>query len=329
MTSPTRVNEIAEDHKPIVGNCRIAARFAGGCKAFARRAIGRYKPGMTRLIDLLSALPFEWARYEFMRNALVAVVLVSPLFALMGTLVVNNRMAFFSDAMGHASLTGLGLGVLLGLADPLPALVGFAMLLAIGILAIHRITRSPMDAIISLCMSFSIALGVVLLSRGGNFSRFSRYLIGDLLSITPAEIGWLALTLLVVGGGILFFYNRILLIGINGALARSRGLGIWRIQILFVASIVLVVTMNIGWVGILIINSLLILPAAASRNLAGNTRQYVLLAVAIALAAGISGLLVSYYLDTAAGATIVLVAMGLFFVTLAAGAWARTRPRRQ
>jgi len=304
---------------------------ANGCARVANllhvRPAARISRGMTCVMDLLSALPFEWARYEFMRNALVAVVLVSPLFAVMGTLVVNNRMAFFSDAMGHASLTGLGLGVLFGLADPLLALVGFAMLLALGILVLHRLTRSPMDTIISLCMSFSIALGVVLLSRGGNFNRFSRYLIGDLLSITPAEIAWLALTLLVVGGGLLLFYNRILLIGVNGSLARSRGLNIWWIQVFFVAAIVLVVTMNIGWVGILIINSLLILPAAASRNLAGNTRQYVLLAVAIALVSGVSGLLISYYSDTAAGATIVLVAMGIFFITLAAGAIASSRRR--
>jgi len=244
------------------------------------------------------------------------VILVSPLFALIGTLVVNNRMAFFSDAIGHASLTGIGLGVLLGLADPLFALVGFALLLGVGILALHRMTRASMDTIISLSMSFSIALGVVLLSHGGNFNRFSRYLIGDLLSITPQEIAWLFLTLVIVGGGLLFFYNRILLIGINDSLARSRGLNTWWIQVFFVASIVMVVTMNLSWVGILIINSLLILPAAAARNLAGNTRQYVLFAVAIALVSGVCGLLISYYSDTASGATIVLVAMGLYFLTL-------------
>jgi len=253
-----------------------------------------------------------------MRNAMVAVILVSPLFAIMGTLVVNNRMAFFSDAIGHASLTGLGLGVLLGLADPLVALVGFSMLLGLGILVLHRVTRSSMDTIISLCMSFSIALGIVLLSRGGNFSSFSRYLIGDLLSITPEEIGWLFLTLVLVGGGLLLFYNRILLVGINDALARSRGLSIWWIQVFFVAAIVMVVTMNLSWVGILIINSLLILPAAAARNLAADTRQYVIFSVAIALVSGVSGLMLSYYWDTASGATIVLVAMGAYLLTLAA-----------
>jgi len=278
---------------------------------------------VSQLIDLLAGLPFEWARYEFMRNALVAVILVSPLFALMGTLVVNNRMAFFSDAIGHASLTGLGLGVLLGLADPLLSLIGFALVLGVGILALQRITRASMDTIISLSMSFSIALGVVLLSRGGNFNRYSHYLIGDLLSITPGDIGWLCLTVLVVGGGLLYFYNRILLIGLNDSLARSRGLNSWWAQMLFVSSIVMVVTMNLSWVGILIINSLLILPAAAARNLAGNTRQYVLCAIAIALCSGVCGLLISYYADTASGATIVLVAMGFYFLTLAVKALRR------
>ena len=98
-------------------------------------------------------------------------------------------------------LTGIGLGVLLGLADPLFALVGFALLFGVGILALHRVTRASMDTIISLGMSFSIALGVVLLSRGGSFNRYSHYLIGDLLSITPREIGWLCVTVVIVAMG--------------------------------------------------------------------------------------------------------------------------------
>lgn len=269
------------------------------------------------MTDFLSCLPFDWARYEFMRNALVAVVVASPLFALMGTLVVNNRMAFFSDAIGHASLTGIGLGVLLGMGDPLVALVGFALLLGVGILAMQRATRASMDTVISLSMSFSIALGVVLLSRGGNFNRYSHYLIGDLLSITPREIGWLLLTAVAVGAGLLVFYNRILLVGANESLARSRGLRVWWTQVLFVSAIVMVVTMNLSWVGILIVNSLLILPAAAARNIAGSTRQYAAYAVAISLASGICGLLVSFYANTASGATIVLVAMGFYLLTLA------------
>jgi len=271
---------------------------------------------MNLLHALLSRLPFEWAQFAFMHHALIAVLIISPLFALIGTLVVNNRMAFFSDAIGHASLTGLGLGVILGLADPLWALVGFAVLLGVGIFALQRFTRSTMDTVISLSMCVSIALGVVLLSRGGNFNRYSSYLIGDLLSITPREIAQLLVTSLLVGGGLLFGYNRILLIGLNESLAGSRGRSTWWPQMLFCATIALVVTMNLSWVGILIINSLLVLPAAAARNLASDTRQYILLAVAISLFCGVVGLIASFYANTASGATIVLVAAGCYIATL-------------
>jgi len=265
---------------------------------------------------LIGSLPFAWAQFAFMRTALLAVLIVSPLFALMGTLVVNNRMAFFSDAIGHASLTGIGLGVLLGMADPLVALVAFALFLGLGIVALQRVTHAAMDTVISLSMSGSIALGVVLLSRGGNFNKFSHYLVGDLLSITPGEIGQLALTSFFVGGGLLLGYNRILLIGLNESLARSRGLSLWWTQMLFCAAVVMVVTMNLSWVGILIINAMLIVPAAGARNLAANARQYLFYAIGIGLFSGVAGLIASYYANTATGASIVLVAMGCYLATL-------------
>jgi zinc transport system permease protein len=266
--------------------------------------------------ELIGRLPFEWAQYGFMRTALLAVIVVSPLFALMGTLVVNNRMAFFSDAIGHASLTGIGLGVLLGLANPFWALLGFGLILGVAIISLQRFTRSTMDTVISLSMSFSIALGVALLSRGGNFNKFSRYLIGDLLSVTPGEVGQLLLTTLIVGGALVLAYNRILLVGLNESLARSRGLSPWWTQMLFCAAVVMVVIMNLSWVGLLIVNSLLIVPAAGARNIANNARQYVLYAVGIALFSGVVGLIASFYANTATGASIVLVAIGCFVVTL-------------
>ncbi len=279
---------------------------------------------MNLLHTIISRLPFEWAQYEFMRNALLAVIIAGPLFGLIGTLVVNNRMAFFSDAIGHASLTGLGLGVLLGMADPIWALIAFALLLGVGILALQRFTRSPMDTVISLSMCFSLALGVVLLSHGGSFNRFSSYLIGDILSITPREIGQLLVTSVLVGGGLLLGYNRILLIGLNPTLARSRGRSAWWPQMFFCTAIALVVTMNLGWVGILIINALLVLPAAAARNIAHDARQYAVFAAGISLLSGIAGLIASFYMNTATGATIVLVAMGCFAATLCVK-WVRAR----
>ena len=266
--------------------------------------------------DLIARLPFEWTQFAFMRTALLAVLIVSPLFALIGTLVVNNRMAFFSDAIGHASLTGVALGVLLGLANPFWALLGFGLILGLGIISVQRLTGSTMDTIISLSMSFSIALGVALLSRGGNFNKFSHYLVGDLLSITEGDVRQLLLTTVLVGGGLLLAYNRILLVGLNESLARSRGLSAWWTQVLFCSAVVMVVVMNLNWVGLLIINSLLIVPAAGARNIAHNARQYVLYAAGIALFSGITGLIVSYYANTATGASIVLVAILCFLLSL-------------
>lgn len=271
---------------------------------------------MTLWHELVSRLPFDWTHYAFMRTALLGVLLVAPLFALMGTLVVNNRMAFFSDAIGHASLAGVALGVLLGLANPFWALLGFGLILGFGIISVQRLTRSTMDTVIALSMSFSIALGVALLSRGGNFNKFSQYLIGDLLSITSKEVGQLLLTTLIVGGGLLLAYNRILLVGLDESLARSRGLSAWWTQVLFCTAVVMVVVMNLNWVGLLIVNSLLIVPAAAARNLAHNARQYVLYAIGIGLISGVAGLIISYYADTATGASIVLVAIFWYLITL-------------
>jgi zinc transport system permease protein len=264
----------------------------------------------------ISALPFDWAEFGFMRNALLAVLVASPVFATMGTLVVNNRMAFFSEAIGHASLTGVGLGVLLGLADPQWALTGFALVLGAGILLARKLSGTAMDTIISLSMSFTIALGVVLLSRGGGFSKYTHYLVGDLLSITAEEVGRLTIACLCIAVWLCRGYNRVLFTGLNESLARSRGWSVMLTQIVFASAIVVLVTMNLRWVGILIVNSMLILPAAAARNVAVNTRQYVAISIVVAVVSGVAGLMISYYAGTATSAMVVLCMMACFGFTM-------------
>ena len=261
---------------------------------------------------LVGALPFDWAHYAFMQNALLAVMLVSPLLALLGCLVVNNRMAFFSEALGHSALTGVALGALIGLRDPLPAMIGFAVLLALAMWALRRHTAVPADTAIALVMAFVVALGVVLLSRGGGFSKYSRYLIGDLLTIAPAEVGGLAGLTAVAGTLWMIFFNAFFFAGLNPSLAASRGLAVGRLEVLFSVVVAVVVAVCIPWIGLLVFNSMLILPAAAARNLADGTRSYVLGAAAVAVLSGVLGLISSYYWNTATGATIVLWA-GLFF----------------
>ena len=252
-----------------------------------------------------------------MQNALLAVILIAPLFALIGCLVISNQMAFFSDAIGHAALTGIAIGALAGLADPLWAMLAFAIVLALLVSVMRRYSSASTDTIIGLTMAFAVALGVVLLSRGGGFARYSRYLIGDLLTIAPFEILRLALLLAIVAGVWLAFFNPLFLAGLNRSLARARGFPVWRLEAFFAVIVALVVTVTILWVGLLVINALLIVPAAAARNMARTMTAYVLGAVAISLLAGVLGLISSFYWGTATGATIVLWAMGFFILSLA------------
>lgn len=264
----------------------------------------------------LSALPFDWARYEFMRLALLAVLFVSPLLGALGTVVVANRMAFFSEAVGHAAFTGIALGVIFGLADPLWSMVAFALVLTLAITWVRRRGGLSSDTAIGLVMAFTVSLGIVILSRGGDFARYTNFLIGDMLAVSPADIAWLGFLALAVVLLFLFFFNRLLLVTLSPALARSRAKHAVAAELAFACLLAVVVTCALPWIGILVINALLILPAAAARNLAGNTAQFFGWALALALVAGVAGLLVSFYASTATGATIVLVAMGFYLLTL-------------
>jgi len=258
-------------------------------------------------------LPFAWAQHTFMKNALLAVILVSPVFAAMGTMVVNNKMAFFSDTIGHSALTGIAIGVLLGFQDPLLIMVMFSVLLAIAISVLKALASTSTDTIIGAVSATMVALGIVILTRGGGFNKFSRFLIGDLLSITPKEVLLLAFTL--VGVVLLWVgvFNKFLLVSVNPSLALSRGIPVRFVDTLFCITVAVIVTVSIQWVGILIINSLLILPAAAARNISRNMRQYHVITLLITLTSGTAGLLMSYYWSTATGATIVLFA-ALFYL---------------
>jgi zinc transport system permease protein len=253
-------------------------------------------------------LPFEWVHYDFMKNALLATCLITPLFALIGTMVINNRMAFFSDVLGHSALTGIAIGVIIGLANPLSALIAFAILLAIAFTVFKHITHASSDTVLGVFLATTVALGVVILSRGGGFSKFTVYLIGDILAVTPAQLKLLLLLLAVTVCYWLAAGNAMSLLCVNPSLARSRGLPIILIEISFAVLLAVVVSSSVQMLGILIINSLLILPAAAARNVATSMRSYTVWAIGISIVSGLIGLIFSYYWGTASGATIVLSA---------------------
>ena len=270
--------------------------------------------GLYNILDLL--LPFDWLAYDFMKNALLATLLITPLFGLLGTMVVNNKMSFFADALGHGAFTGIAIGLLVGSISPTLSATIFSIVFAIAITIIKNKGNSSTDTIIGVFSATAVALGLVLMSLNGNFNSFSSYLVGDLLSITGSEILLLFSVFVLIIILWSFIFNKLLIVSINSSLARSRGFNTLFIEMLFTITIAVIVTITVSWVGLLIINSLLVLPAAAARNISKNVRQYHFYSVIISLLSGIIGLVLSYYLNTITGATIALIASGFFFITL-------------
>lgn len=261
-------------------------------------------------------LPFSWSEYDFMKNAFLAILLIAPLFGLIGTMIVNNKMAFFSDALGHSALTGIAIGSILGISDPVISMIIFGIIFAYVIYSLKNKDISSNDTLISVFSSTSIALGLALLSKGGNFSKYSNFLIGDILSINQQDL----LTLVIVFVIVLVFWmllsNKLLLISVDSTIAKSKGVKIRLVESIFIIIVAITVMVSIKWVGVLIVNSLLILPAAASKNISRNIRQYSMYSVLFSCISGLSGLIISYYSKTASGPTIVLIAALIYFITV-------------
>lgn len=275
---------------------------------------------MTVWYKLVDLLPFEWANpgsMLFMKNALLAILVIAPLFGLLSTLVVQNRMSFFSDALGHSAFTGVAIGTLAGFSDSLWCAVAFALVFALLFTWVREKSSMKSDTIIGVFSSAAMALGIFLSTIGGqNFSKFNTLLIGDILSVEPIKIGLLALILLGVLALWGISFNGMLLSAAHPALAGSRGVSTFRDNALFTCAIAVVVTISMTWVGLLVINSLLVLPGALARNVSRSMPQYHLISVLSALFCGVAGLLSSYYWGTSSGATMTLYLAALFFLSL-------------
>lgn len=262
---------------------------------------------------ICDAIPLEIFHWRFMQNALLAVFIMAPLFGLMSTMVVSGKMSFFSDALGHSAFTGIAIGAICGFGAPTLFAVIFAVVFSLLFSFVRHKSMQAADTLIGVFSSTAVALGIFVATLGGNsFTKYNKYLIGDILSVTPAEIGMLAIVLVCVLIFWIISSNKLILSSVHPQLASSRGFSTFFVQTTFTTIIAVVVTLAISWVGLLIINSLLILPGAASRNIARNMKQFHLFSILFALIASIAGLCISYFLGSSAGAAICLVLALLF-----------------
>lgn len=266
--------------------------------------------------DICDFLSIEFLQWNFMKNALLAILIMSPLFGILSTMIVTGKMSFFSDALGHSAFTGIAIGCICGISAPTWVAVIFSIVFALLFSYVRCKSTHTADTLIGVFSSTAVALGIFVATfGGGSFTKYNAYLIGDILSVTPSEIGMLAIVLLAVFIFWIIFSNKITASSIHPVLSASKGISVNVVQTIFTTVIAVVVTLSINWVGLLILNSLLVLPGAASRNIAKNMQKYTLFSVIFALLAGVGGLILSYYLGASTGASICLILALLFIIT--------------
>ena len=252
-----------------------------------------------------------------MQRALLAALFLGPLCAFMGVFVTARRMAFFSDTISHAALTGVALGFWFGLADPTWPMVFVSLLVALAIMWLRENTDLLTDTIMALLLSSSVAVGVIILSLLKEFrGELHSYLFGDILFIGPQEV-WLAAAMFVVVGALLFWkLTSLTLLTAHEDMAQVCGVPVRKFNYLFVIVLTLAVALTIRLLGIILVTALIVIPAAAARSVSRNLRQQIVFSLVFGLLGSVGGTLLSYQLEVPCGPSIVLACVALFLGSL-------------
>lgn len=259
-----------------------------------------------------------------MQQAMAGLLLLSPLCAAMGVSIVNFRMAFFSDAISHSAFTGVALGLILGVSGE-ASMMGFGVLVGLLIVSVGRRSSLSKDTVIGVFFSGVIAFGLAVVSRDRQAARdVTRFLYGDILTTSDAQIWWLSLLFIVLMAFVVLGYNRMLMMGINQSVAQAHRVRVKLYQYLFAGLVSIVVIFAVWAVGVFLVTALLIVPAATGRNLARSAGGMFWWAVGVSLISAVSGLVISAqpWAGTATGATVVLVSCVFFLASLLPGAFA-------
>jgi zinc transport system permease protein len=260
--------------------------------------------------------------YPFITRGIFAAILLAPLLGGLSHVVVARRMAFFSSVIGHGALTGLTLGLLLGASPDTPwiGMLGFCVMLGIGISYVKR--RSPLspDTLIGVFMALTLGLGVCLLvaaTKTFNVHQIEGLMFGSLLTVTDLDLLVLLVGSVVIGALVAWRYNALLLDSLDTRLAATARVDTTFVEYAFVVLLTAAIVVSLKIVGALLVEALVVVPAAAARNVARTARGYWLFSIAIALVSGVAGIFVSSAWAVPTGGAVVLTLSAAFFVTLA------------
>ena len=279
-------------------------------------------PDLSWLFHLASFFPLEGMDMRFMQQALVALVLLAPMTAALGVQVVQYRMAFFSDAVGHSAFAGVALGLLFGV-HPHLAMPLFGLAVGLLIMFMQRSSALPSDTVIGVVFSAVVAGGLAVISREHAIARdVQQFLYGDILTISEGDIHFLLALFLLFLLFELLAFNNLLYASASGTIARAHGIRAALCEYLFAALLALVAMFSVWGVGVLLVTALLIVPAAAARSLALSACGMFWWSIAIGLMSALGGLVLSMqpWMRAATGACVILVGCACFVVSLAVAA---------
>jgi zinc transport system permease protein len=266
-------------------------------------------------------LPSDF-QYPFLVRGLLCILIIAPVLGGMSHLVVTRRMAFFSAALGQAAITGVAIGLLLGepLNAPYGGMFGFCLLATLTMVYVKRHATLPPDTLIGVFHALTLGLGLCLLvalTRQFNVHQVEAVLFGSLLTVTDADLLLLLVVGVIVAAMVARSYNSILLDSLSPPLASVSGARSAFLEYFFALMLTLIIVVSLKIIGALLVEALVIVPAAAARNVVRGTRRYLVFSVLIAFLAGAGGLAVSTRFLVPTGGAVVLAVTGLFFLTLA------------
>ncbi|GAB3466908.1 zinc ABC transporter permease subunit ZnuB [Azotobacter salinestris] len=253
---------------------------------------------------------------DFLLNALLAGLALALVAGPLGSFVVWRRMAYFGDTLSHAALLGVAVGLLLDVSPTLAVIAG-CLLLAVLLVALQQRQALASDTLLGILAPSTLSLGLVVLSFMDDVRiDLMSYLFGDLLAVGPADLAW------ILGGSALVLlllvplWRPLLAITVHEELARVEGLPVAGIRLALMLLIALVIAVAMKIVGVLLITSLLIIPAASAQRHARTPEQMAAGASVLGVVAVCAGLSLSWFQDTPAGPSIVVSAASLFLASL-------------
>ncbi len=259
--------------------------------------------------------------HAFMVRGMMAALIVGPVLGAMGTVVVTRKLAFFTQTVGNASLTGVALGLLFG--EPIEStyagLYGFCLIIALLMTYVKNRARVSNDTIIGVVLAQVLGIGIlmlVLVTKQFNVHQIEGILFGSLITLNNNDLIFLIIISMIamVVGGIIF--NRTMLSSFNPILAKARGVRPVFIEYVFIAILTAVIVASLKLVGALLVLVLMVVPAAGAQNIAKNLAQFFWLTIAFSTVSTVIGLLASGLWPVPTGASIVLVASIAFYSTL-------------